>query len=158
MDSPTSSPLNWPEEIIISSDEELELSMIQIEKQVWRCHPNLNKVKRFVTIMNGNFDIFSIAPIIQDVKQTIVFMRGHNLLLQDYFCCNNMCSKVMDISLKDREIFQCNNCHRRFSIRTGSFWFKSRLQLNILLALLFFFAEGLNISTCKKMLKSQVFM
>ena len=33
--SPTSSPLHgWPEEIIISSDEDLETSMVEIEKQV----------------------------------------------------------------------------------------------------------------------------
>ena len=106
--------------------------------------------------MNGNYDIFQIAPLLQDVKQTITFMHGRNLLLQDFFCCCTPCSKMMDISLKDREIFQCNTCHRRYSIRTGSFWFKSRLALNILLAILYFFSEGLNVSQCKKMLKTQV--
>ena len=37
-----------------------------------------------------------------------------------------------------------------------SFWFKSRLALNILLAILFLFAEGLTVSECKKMLKTHV--
>ena len=32
--SPSSSPLDWPEEIIISSDEDLEKSMVEMEKQV----------------------------------------------------------------------------------------------------------------------------
>ena len=62
--------------------------------------------------MNWDLDILQIAPIIQDVKQTITFMRGRNLLLQDYFCCQLPCSKVMDISLKDKEIFQCKTCSK----------------------------------------------
>ena len=106
--------------------------------------------------MNGNFDILQIAPLIQDVKQTITFMRGRNLFLQDFFRCGSQCSKVMDISLTDREIFQCNFCHRRYSIRQGSFWFKSRLALNVLIAILYFFSEGLSVTQCKNMLKSQV--
>ena len=32
--SPTSSPLDWPEQIIISSDKELERSMVKMEQQV----------------------------------------------------------------------------------------------------------------------------
>ena len=34
IDSPTSSPLHWPEPVVISSDEELEKSMIEEERKV----------------------------------------------------------------------------------------------------------------------------
>ena len=107
--------------------------------------------------MNQNMDFFEIVPILQNVKETITFMRGRNLLLQDFFCCGIACSKVMDISLQDREIFQCNQCKRRHSIRHGSFWFKSRLALNVLLGIfLYFFSQGLNVSQCSKMMQSKV--
>ena len=33
-ESPSSSPIHWPEEIIISSDEELEKSMVEMEKKI----------------------------------------------------------------------------------------------------------------------------
>ena len=106
--------------------------------------------------MNVPFDIFNIGPIIQNVNTTVQFLRGRNLLLQDFFCCGITCSKVMDVSLSDKQIFQCNNCKHRYSIHTGSFWSKSKLALNVLLAILFFFAEGLNVTECKKMMKSKV--
>ena len=101
-------------------------------------------------------NILQIAPIISDIKSTVQFMRLHNLLLQDYWCCETICSKVMDISLKDREIFQCNICTKRYSIRTGSFWFKSKLQLNVLLGLLYFFSIGSSITEVCKFFNSKI--
>ena len=104
------------------------------------------------------FDILGLRPIIQDVSKTITFLRGRNLLLADFICCQMPCSKVMDFSLSDKQIFQCKTCRRRYSIRTQSFWSKSKIALNILLAMLFFFAEGLTVTECKKMLKNQISM
>ena len=101
-------------------------------------------------------DIFGIAAIIGDVSKTINFFRGRNLLLADYICCHVPCSKVMDCSLTDKQIFQCNSCKKRYSIRTGSFWSRSKIALNVLLAMLYFFSEGLKVSDCRKMLKNQV--
>ena len=96
-----------------------------------------------------NLNILDIAPIISDISMCRGFLRGRNLLLSDYFCCNETCSKVMDCSLSDNEIFQCKICFRRFSIRTGSFWEKSKLPLTILVGLLYFFCNG---STIKEVL------
>ena len=93
----------------------------------------------------ADLDIFDIAPLIENVSTTIQFMHVHNLLLQDYFCCNKHCSKMYDSSLTDKQIFQCNICHHRYSIRSGSFWSKSKLCLTVLLTMLFFFAQGLTI-------------
>ena len=53
-----------------------------------------------------NVNIFDITPLLANVKTTIDFPRGRNLLLQDYYCCQNECSKVHDISLIDKDIFQ----------------------------------------------------
>ena len=111
-----------------------------------------------MTLINimGDPDIISMSPVFQSVTKSIEFLRGHNLLLQDFYCCNQVCSKVHDISLSDKQIFQCNLCKKRFSIRTQSFWFKSKLALNVLLALLYFFTQGLNVTETKKLLQTRV--
>ena len=103
-----------------------------------------------------NIGIFEISSLITDVKKCVEFMRGHNLLIQDYFCCHQIASKVHDISLTDREIFQCKVCKKRKSIRYRSFWAKSKLSLPVLLALLYFFCEDLSINEACKMLKSRI--
>ena len=54
------------------------------------------------------FTILDIAPLLSSIQLTITFMRGHNLLLQDYFCCGMQCSKVRDIKLSDQKYFSVN--------------------------------------------------
>ena len=78
------------------------------------------------------------------------------MLLQDYFCCNNPCSKVGDISLSDKEIFQCRNCFQRYSIRTNSFWSKSKLSLCLLLGLLYFFCNECTVSQVLKFFDGKI--
>ena len=56
-----------------------------------------------------NLDIFDVAHSFQIVKECIQFLRG-NLLLSDLLCCNAIASKVMDVSLSDKEIFQYKTC------------------------------------------------
>ena len=78
-----------------------------------------------------NLDIFDVAHSFQIVKECIQFLRG-NLLLSDLLCCNAIASKVMDVSLSDKEIFPCKTCRQPTSIRKGSFWSKSKLPLTVL--------------------------
>ena len=95
-----------------------------------------------------DLDIFDIAGLLNNVQNCIEFLRGRNLLLSDLHCCNQLCSKVMDISLSDRQIFQCKQCGKRTSIRKNSFWSKSKLPLTVLLATLFFFCQDISVSEC----------
>ena len=73
-----------------------------------------------------------------------------------FFCCNQIASKVMDVSLSDKEIFQCKTCGKRTSIRKGSFWTKSKLPLTVLLALLYFFCQDLSVCETEKLMKKCV--
>ena len=50
-------------------------------------------------------NIFDLAPLLSDTDKCIEFLRGRNLLLQDYICCNNTCSKVKDSKLSDKRFF-----------------------------------------------------
>ena len=103
-----------------------------------------------------DLDILDVAELFQNVSMCINFLWGRNLLLSDYYCCNNLCSKVRDSSLSDKQIFQCNQCHKRHSIRKFSFWSKSKLSLTVLLSVLFFFSQDLSVSETKKMLKKRI--
>ena len=102
-----------------------------------------------------NLDFIGVSELYSNVHSCIEFMRGCNLLLQDLFCCQQQCSKVYDTGTSDHQIFQCNVCKKRTSIRKGSFWAKSKLPLCILLAILYFFSEDLTVSQCKRMLKKR---
>ena len=103
-----------------------------------------------------DINILEIAPIISDVRQTITFLRGRNLLLQDYWCCGQIASKVTDISLTDKEIFQCNQCKSRYSIRTNSFFSKSKLELSVLVTLLYLFSQCCTVTQCLKLLNRRI--
>ena len=101
-------------------------------------------------------NILDIAPVITNTDTCIQFLRGRNLLLQDYLCCNNPCSKVKDLKISDNQIFQCKSCRRRYSIRTRSFWEKSKLQLTVLVSLMFFFSKGSSVKQTVQMLCGKV--
>ena len=97
-----------------------------------------------------------MAAFLTNVNNCILFLRGRNLLLEDFYCCRVVCSKVYDSSLTDKQIFQCNVCHKHYSIRTGSFWFKSKLPLTLLLSLLFLFCKDLNVQQTYDLLNKKV--
>ena len=61
-------------------------------------------------------NIFELSQYISNERTVIDFLRTQQILKNDYYCCNQVCSKVMDVSLKDKEIFQCKICHHRYSI------------------------------------------
>ena len=101
-------------------------------------------------------NILDIVPLITDTKTCINFLRGRNLLLQDYICCGIVSKKVCEPNCLDNEIFQCSTCRKRISIRTGSFFQKSKLQLIVIVSLLFFFSKGCTLSETVKMLFGKV--
>ena len=101
-------------------------------------------------------NICEIAGIISDIWSTIDFFRRSRLLKDDYMCCNHMCSKVMDISLSDQEIFQCNYCSKCYSIDAESFFFNFKLPLTVHVVMLYFFSNGSQLSECCKYLEGKV--
>ena len=104
-------------------------------------------------MMNRDLNLLDVAPLLSDINSCMRFLRQNNLLKQDHYCCNQPCSKVMDVSLTDREIFQCRICTKRCSNRDNSFWAKSKLKLTILLAIVYFFCQDISVTQCVKMLK-----
>ena len=103
-----------------------------------------------------DLDLFDVSHLFSNVRECIDFLRGRNLLLSDLLCCNQIASKVMDVSLSDKQIFRCKLCNKCTSIRKGSFWSKSKLPLTVLLAILYFFCQDVSVSETEKMLKKRV--
>ena len=100
-------------------------------------------------------NIFELSEHISSERNVIEFLRIHGVLKRNHSCCGNLCSKVMDVSLTDKEIFQCNSCHRRYSIRTNSYFAKSKLKLTVLLSILYFFANSCSVTNCVSFMKGQ---
>ena len=84
-------------------------------------------------------NLLGIAKYIISVVETIEFLLEKFLLKWNHMCCGQLCKIVSDQSNSDGEIFQCNGCHRRYSIRTNSIFIHSRLPLTVLLSLLYLF-------------------
>ena len=100
-------------------------------------------------------NIFELSKHISSERNAIQFFRIHGVLKRNYICCGNQCSKVMDVSLTDKEIFQCNSCHRRYSICTNSYFAKSKLKLTVLLSILYFFANSCSVTSCVSFMKGK---
>ena len=84
-------------------------------------------------------NLLGIGKYIVSVVETIEFLCEKFLLKWNQMCCGQLCKIVGDRSNSDGEIFQCNGCQRRYSIRMNSIFFDSRLPLTVLLSLLYLF-------------------
>ena len=60
--------------------------------------------------------------------------------------------------LNGQELFQCKSiiCRKQYSIRTNSFWFKSKLPLNVLIGISYFFAIGSSFTELYKHSKGKI--
>lgn len=104
--------------------------------------------------MNNN-NIFDISCIWSDTAETINYLQDHRLLKTNHRCCGVRCSLVKSHS-KDAKEFKCYRCKKRYSIRTGSFFYRSKLSLPSLLSLLYFFCMGIGLVECRRLLKGKV--
>lgn len=100
-------------------------------------------------------NLLQLGAIIQSTQQVILFMREHGLLAETIQCCGHDCT-LMNDNGSDGEIFRCQVCRKKKSIRTGSFFSRSMLQLRHLLCLLYFFANGASVTETRRYLKDMV--
>ena len=102
------------------------------------------------------FNIVSFAQIISSINNLLEYLRANNLLRKEYICCNQPCGLVKDSSLSDGEIFKCRLCKKRYSIRTGSFFGKSKLKLHVLFTLLFCFIRKISVAQTLCLLDGEI--
>lgn len=100
-------------------------------------------------------DIFEISAIWNDTDATINFLQERNIIKRRMLCCGQEAGLVRSKSRDGRE-FKCSICTHRYSLRTGSFFFGSKLKLTILLSLLYFFCNNFSIRETCRMVKKRV--
>ena len=100
-------------------------------------------------------DVIEFAKCITDENRTIDFLPERKILKSQRVCCKVQSSIVGDISKNDKYVFQCNICKKRYSICENSYFFKSKLTLQVLLTILYYFSIGSSVSQCCKMLKKK---
>ena len=79
-------------------------------------------------------------------------MRQQKLLPTTLYCCR-VESKIEKDRCQDNEIFRCSVCHKKKSIRTGSFFVKSKLKLQVILIIIYYFCTGVQAKQCAIHLK-----
>lgn len=100
-------------------------------------------------------DIFELSSIWGDINTTIQFLQNRGILKRSHVCCGHNIGLVRSRSKDGRE-FKCHTCKCRYSQRSDSFFYKSRLSLTILLSLVYFFCAGLSIKDTCEMLKTKI--
>lgn len=100
-------------------------------------------------------NVLELGGLIQSTDKVITYMREKKLLARTVKCCRQDCILMVDNG-SDTEIFRCLRCRKKHSIRTGSFFEKSKLQLRYLLCILYFFANGACVVETAKYLKNMV--
>ena len=92
-------------------------------------------------------NIVQIGQMIGDTELCINYLRNRNLLSKEYFCCGHEAKVIYD-NCNDGQMFRCIKCHKKKSIRHGSFFSRSSLKLSVVLAIIFYFATGVSATNC----------
>lgn len=100
-------------------------------------------------------DLVDMTTICSTTTATIDFLRDKNLLKKHYICCNDTCIEVKSRTSDGIE-FKCQNCSKRYSIRTDSFFFNVHISLRYLLLLIFLFACSTSHGLCSKFMGQKV--
>lgn len=102
-----------------------------------------------------DLNIFEVSVIWNDINNTVQFFQNKNILKRHHVCCGQNIGLVKSKSKDGRE-FKCHRCKNRYSLRTGSFFYDSKLPLTVLLAIIYFFSVGLSAKDTYKMIKDRV--
>ena len=85
------------------------------------------------------------------------FLRSQGILRNGKLCnqCDLWMKHVTCSEAGDGYFWGCPNCKRKASVREGSFFEKQRLNLSVLLKILYFFLSGTSPTDAIKCLKVQ---
>ena len=100
-------------------------------------------------------DILEVTSLVSDVLKTIRFLQDKNIIRKECYCCKNACSLVGDVTKSDKYVWQCKTCRKCYSVREDSYFFKSKLTLQVLVIILYFFSYSSTITQCCKFLKKK---
>jgi transposase-like protein len=98
--------------------------------------------------------VLEIVALTSNNQATITFLRSKGILRDIVECssCGNCMQTVMDKSRNDGCFFRCYPCKKMLSIRTGSFFSRSKLTLGQLLIFVYFWTLKISTSAIAAML------
>ena len=97
-------------------------------------------------------NLFYLITVIFSLESTINWLKTKKLQKSNYTCpdCNILCSWTRNSSKTDQYFWRCLHCKRKFSIRHGSFFKQSHLNLRVLLvAIIYLFSLKIPLNICK---------
>ena len=98
-------------------------------------------------------DISEVTSLVSDALKTIRFLPDKNIIRKEHYYCKNACSLVGDVTKSDKYVWQCKTRRKRYSIHEDSYFFKSKLTLQVLVIILYFFSYSSTITQCCKFWK-----
>ena len=102
-------------------------------------------------------NLFDVYSILVNISTCIQWCRDNGLLLKEYTCvCSKICNIIKDKCRKDSEIFRCPRCRKTYSIRTSSFFERSKLPIPSILGVIYLFSCEISVKNCAVLLKGIV--
>ena len=95
----------------------------------------------------------SLLDLPRTAGETVDFLRHNGLLADSVKCCGRECRLEPD-KCSDGEIWKCRDCNSRSSIRAKSFFSGSKLQLSVILHIIYLFSANVPIVSATKLLKN----
>ena len=95
-------------------------------------------------------DILEVTSLVSDALKTIRFLQDKNIIRKEHYYCKNACSLVGDVTKSDKYVWQCKTHRKCYSIHEDSYFFKSKLTLQVLVIILYFFSYSSTITQCCK--------
>ncbi|KCZ79367.1 hypothetical protein H312_03236, partial [Anncaliia algerae PRA339] len=94
-----------------------------------------------------NLDLMSDPKFFQMItteEDALLFLQSHGLILSNPYCCNkSMVMRKRSDGKNKRYFFRCNvkDCRREFSIKKGSFFENSHLELKQMVYIIYYFVR-----------------
>ena len=107
-------------------------------------------------------DLFQLSAIISNLDTLSPWLREKDPISDSEVCkkCSNSAHReevrIADTSLMDGKVMRCRKCHRRRSIRTGTFYSCTKLSLKTVVLMMYMWSDKIWNNQTLKMLGDEV--
>lgn len=101
------------------------------------------------------FNIFDLHNITKDTTGCLHFLRQHHLLATSQQCCGQPMSEDQYPGI-DGVIWRCHSCWKRLSVRHDSFFDNSKIALQTLIFIIYFFCTETTLKEALMHLKGRI--
>ena len=111
-----------------------------------------------VTATVVDMNIFYAISDVADPPTALTYLRNIGLLKDCRWCedCSEFCTQVKEKACIDQYIWRCRHCRKKHSVREGSFFSRSKLTLQTLYVLIYFWVYGVALKSVATFLSGEV--